>query len=89
MVYLITSIPGHRSWVGLGGVGRQLQQQYFTMNLYSDVQNVLGWLCDHLQNRLLRDTNYTSRVWHELEAIVYCNLAGKLPRKALLEYKLQ
>ena len=47
------------TWVQeLGRAGRNGQAATATI-LYSesDVQNVLGWLPDHLRNRVVRDTN--------------------------------
>ena len=83
--------PNINTWVQeLGGVGRNGQTATATI-LYSesDVQNVLGWLCDHLRNRVIRDT-----ILSEYDAswkLVYCKLAEKCIHKALLKYykKLQ
>ena len=78
--------PNINTWVQeLGRAGRSGQAATATI-LYSesDVQNVLGWLHDHLQNRLLRDTILAE--YDMSWKLVYCKLAGRCLRKALLEY---
>ena len=78
--------PNINTWVQeLGRAGRNGQAATATI-LYSesDVQNVLGWLRDHLRNRVVRDT-----ILSEYDAswkLVYSKLAGKCIRKMLLEY---
>jgi RecQ family ATP-dependent DNA helicase len=78
--------PNINTWMQeLGRAGRRGQAATATI-LYSesDVQNVLGWLRDHLQNRVIRDT-----ILAEFDIswkLVYSKLAGKCIRKTMLEY---
>ena len=78
--------PNINTWVQELGRARRNGQAATATILYSesDVQNVLGWLRDHLRNRVVRDT-----ILSEYDAswkLVYCKLAGKCIRKMLLEY---
>lgn len=45
---------------------------------------MLGWLRDHLRNRVIHDTILSE--YDTSWKLVYCKLAGKCIRKALLEY---
>ena len=78
--------PNINTWVQeLGRAGRNGQAATATI-LYSesDVQNVLGWLRDHLRNRVVRDTILSE--YDTTWKLVYCKLAGKGIHKMLLEY---